>query len=99
MAFFNIIVKDDKETKELLKLINFKLDKMANELDDLKNEVEETKGIMQSAKVLIEGFAAALEAAGTDKTKLTELKNSLNEGSEGLAAAISANPLPEDTNP
>ena len=67
---------------------------MANELDDLTTEVTETKGIMSSAKVLIEGFAAALSAAGTDPAKLAALLGELNTGSDELAAAIAANPLP-----
>lgn len=74
--------------------IHSKLKKMANEIEDLTAEVEETKGIMASAKVLIEGFAAALAAAGTDPAKLAELKSSLDSGSSELAAAITANPLP-----
>lgn len=67
---------------------------MAQELENLTTEVAETKGIMASAKVLIEGFAAALAAAGTDPVKLKALKDDLNAGSEDLAAAIAANPLP-----
>lgn len=71
-----------------------KIKKMGKELDDLATEVSETKGIMSSAKVLIEGFAAALAAAGTDPTKLAALRSDLNAGSEDLAAGIAANPLP-----
>ena len=71
-----------------------KLTKMANEVDDLTTEVAETKGIMKSAKTLIEGFAAALAAAGTDPAKLAALRSDLSSGSDELAAAISANPLP-----
>lgn len=67
---------------------------MNPELEALAAEVEESKGIMISAKTLIEGIAQKLEEAGTDKVKLTELKDSLNSGSEELAAAIAANPLP-----
>lgn len=79
----------------VISIINLlKTNKMANELDDLTTEVEETKGIMASAKVLIEGFAAALAAAGTDPAKLAALKTSLDTGSTDLANAIAANPLP-----
>jgi len=67
------------------------------DLSGLTAEVEETKGIMQSAKALIEGFAAALAAAGTDPVKLKELQDNLNTGSEELAAAVAANPLPGET--
>lgn len=96
------IVNDDKKLGEILEginILNTKIDKMANELDDLTTEVQETKGIMQSAKVLIEGFAKKLEEAGTDKAKLTALKNDLNTGSEDLAAALAANPLPGENIP
>jgi chromosome segregation ATPase len=79
-----------KQYKSIIKILN----KMANEIEDLTAEVSETKGIMLSAKTLIEGFAAALEAAGTDKVKLKALKDDLNAGSEDLAAALTANPLP-----
>lgn len=70
---------------------------MNPELEALTAEVEESKGIMLSAKTLIEGIAQKLEEAGTDKVKLAELKESLNTGSEELAAAILANPLPGET--
>lgn len=72
---------------------------MANEIEDLTAEVAETKGIMQSAKVLIEGFAAALAAAGTDPVKLAELRTSLDAGSTELQDAIIANPLPGEIVP
>jgi hypothetical protein len=81
-------------TKINYKLLNQKT--MANEVENLTAEVSETNGIMASAKALIEGFAAALKAAGTDKVKLAELAESLNTESEGLAAAIAANPLPTE---
>lgn len=67
---------------------------MANEVEDLTTEVAETRGVMSSAKVLIEGFSAALTAAGTDRTKLAALKADLDAGSTELATAIAANPLP-----
>lgn len=79
----------------LLQSINQNLIKMAKELEDLTAEVEETKGVVQSAKVLIEGFAEALAAAGTDPAKLAELKASLDQSNQELADAVAANPLPE----
>lgn len=93
-------VSDDHTHKLLHEILNKqnstlqKLTKMANEIQELTTEVEETKGIMASAMTLIRGFAAALAAAGTDPVALTNLKNSLNAGSEELAAAIAENPLP-----
>ena len=88
---------DDSKLLEKLSLILKQLNKMNTELEALTAEVEESKGIMLSAKTLIEGIAQKLEEAGTDKVKLTELKESLNAGSEELAAAILANPLPGET--
>lgn len=87
-------IHNDKSVDEKLDLIIQKQNTMANELDALAVEVTETKGIMLSAKVLIEGFAAKLAQAGTDPVKLTALKDELNSGSEELAAAMVANPLP-----
>lgn len=80
--------------KKSLNSIIYKLNKMANEIEDLTAEVQETKGIMQSAKTLIEGFAEALKNAGTNPAKLKALRDDLNAGSEDLAAALAANPLP-----
>lgn len=80
--------------KRQLNSIIYKLNKMANEIEDLTAEVQETKGIMSSAKTLIEGFAAALAAAGTNPAKLKALRDDLNAGSEELATALAANPLP-----
>lgn len=85
---------DTAEILSLLNIIKLQNKKMANEIEDLAAEVTETKGIMQSAKVLIEGFASALAAAGTDKVKLAELKADLDAGSSELATALAANPLP-----
>jgi len=96
----HIHMHPDKESRDTLNQILQNTIKMGEELNNLTTEVQETKGIMASAKVLIEGFAQKLEAAGTDKAKLTALKDELNAGSEDLAAAISANPLPgEVVNP
>lgn len=99
MTIHHIFHFDNEQQGELKKMLNLiiqKLNKMANELEDLTAEVAETKGIMASAKVLIEGFAAALAAAGTDPAKLKALRESLNTGSEDLAAGIAANPLPTE---
>lgn len=97
---FKWIMKDhttpENEIRQSLNYIINKLNQMANELQDLTAEVSETKGIMASAKVLIEGFAQKLEEAGTDKEKLAALKDELNAGSEDLATAIAANPLPTE---
>lgn len=85
---------DNEEVKALLSDIKKTLIKMGEELQSLTTEVQETKGIMASAKALIVGFAQKLEEAGTDKAKLTALKEELNSGSEELATAMAANPLP-----
>lgn len=72
---------------------------MSKELDDLTQEVSETKTVMESAKVLIDGFAARLEAAGTDKTKLAALKSDLDAGSQSLAASVAANTAASEETP
>ena len=82
-------------------LTNKNIKKMAQELEDLRAEVSETNGIMASAKTLIEGFAQKLQEAidANNPQALVDLKNELNTSSEGLAAAIAANPLPSDEQP
>jgi hypothetical protein len=69
------------------------------DLNDLETEVSETVGIMESAKVLIDGFAARLEAAGTDPAKLKKLRDDLNNGGDSLAAAVAANQPAKPANP
>lgn len=64
---------------------------MAQEIDDLTNQVTENVTVEGSAIVLINGFAARLEAAGTDPVKLTQLKNDLKTSASALAAAVAAN--------
>lgn len=82
--------------KHLLHSINLKLDKMANELDDLTTQVSETNTVIGSAITLIKGIKAALDAAGTDKTKLKALRDSLDSSETDLANAVAENtPAPD----
>lgn len=61
------------------------------QLDDLTAEVSRNTTVVGSALVLIQGFAAALEAAGTDPAKLQALRDSLAANDDALAAAVAAN--------
>lgn len=102
MAIIDIHIHNSIDAEEILSkqnLIIQNLQAMANEIENLTAEVAETKGIMASAKTLIEGFADALEAAGTDKAKLDALREDLSTGSDQLAAAITNNPLPTEPTP
>lgn len=62
-----------------------------DELTVLTQEVTETKTVMASAVTLIKGLKERLDAAGTDPVKLKELSDSLDAGTNELAAAITAN--------
>lgn len=63
-------------------------------LDELVAQVAENTSVEQSAILLIEGIAAQLAAAGTDGTKLAELKARLATSATALAAAVAANTVP-----
>jgi hypothetical protein len=64
---------------------------MSQELDDLTAQVAKNTDVEESAVLLIQGIAAQLAAAGTDKTKLAALAASLNTSATDLAAAIAQN--------
>ncbi len=64
---------------------------MSKQLDDLTAEVARNTTVEKSALALIQGFAAALAAAGTDPVKLQALRDSLAANDDELAAAVEAN--------
>jgi hypothetical protein len=82
----------------LIKLI-IKENRIMADLTELTAEVERNTTVEQSAITLIEGFAAALEAAGTDPVKLQALKDQLAQNDDALAAAVAANTIPEAPGP
>lgn len=63
----------------------------STELDSLTAQVTANNAVVESAIVLINGIADRILAAGVDRTKLTELANSLKSEDDTLAAAIAAN--------
>jgi uncharacterized membrane protein len=75
----------------LLEEIRGKEETMSAEMDALIAQVAESIAVEQSAILLIQGFAAQLEAAGTDPVKLAELKAALDASEQNLAAAVAAN--------
>jgi len=77
-----------------LQQLNRKVSTMAGELDALTAEVANNTTVEKSALVLIQGFAARLDAAGTDPVKLKALSDSLKANDDELAAAVAANTVP-----
>lgn len=64
---------------------------MATDLTALQASVANNTTVVQSALTLIQGFSAALAAAGTDPAALAALKASLDASDTALAAAVAAN--------
>lgn len=64
---------------------------MSKALDDLTAQVARNTSVTGSALDLIRGFAARLEAAGTDPAKLALLQQQLETSDTDLAAAVAAN--------
>jgi len=60
-------------------------------LDDLTAQVTRNTDVTSSALTLIQGLKAALDAAGTDPTKLAALSAQLATSDDALAAAVVAN--------
>ena len=81
---FNIIVK-------LLEEAWKKEEKFMATIEELEAQIRESVAVEQSAVLLIQGFAARLEAAGVDPEKLAQLKADLDASEQNLAAAVAAN--------
>jgi len=64
------------------------------DLTKLQAEIAETKGTIASAIVLIQGFAAFVEANQNDPAALQAYVDELHATEQGLADAVAANPLP-----
>jgi ABC-type transporter Mla subunit MlaD len=77
---------DDKFDR-VLKL----LEKIMDSLTVLTAQVAANTTVIGSALTLINGFAAALAAAGTDPAKLADLASQLKTQDDALAAAVAAN--------
>jgi small-conductance mechanosensitive channel len=83
----------------LTKSIHTKTVNIMADLQALTQEVSETRTVMESAKTLILGLKQKLDEAGTDPVKLEELRQSLDQGGNDLAAAIEANTPAEGETP
>lgn len=71
--------------------IRERIEAMSQELDDLTTQVTNNNTLVGSAITLIQGLKTALDAAGTDPTKLKALSDSLGAKDQELADAITAN--------
>lgn len=60
-------------------------------LDDLAAAVAAEDTVIDSAITLLNGLKAALDAAGTDPTKLAALSSDITAKTAALSAAITAN--------
>jgi len=78
-------------TFTLTKSIHTKTINIMADLTNLTQEVSESRTVMASAVTLLQGLKQRLDEAGTDPVKLQELSASLDQGTNELAAAITAN--------
>ena len=62
----------------------------------LETEVEETRGAVDSATVLIQGLADYIRANSADPAALIAMSDKLDADQAAIAAAVAANPLPEE---
>lgn len=68
---------------------------MPLDLQPLTDQVAHTEGVEASAKVLIEGFAAAVDAANTaNNAKISEVTARMRASADSLASAVAAQPNP-----
>ena len=84
--------------RALLSAISSKLDLLLKkegtimaQLDTLEAQVKANTDVEASAVTLIQGIAAALEAAKTDPVKVQALADALKASADNLSAAIVAN--------
>lgn len=70
-------------------------------LDDLKTQVTDMAGVVNSVVTLLTGLHQKLEEAlaSGDPAKIQEISDALKSESDALAAAVAANPLPDEPTP
>jgi len=61
------------------------------QLDQLTADVQRQGDVVASAVTLLQGLKAALDAAGTDPTKLAALSAQIEAQTQSLADAVAAN--------
>lgn len=75
----------------LLNEIKLKEDLLMATIQELEMQIVKSVAVESAAVLLIQGFAARLDAAGVDPVKLEQLKNDLNLSTINLEAAVEAN--------
>lgn len=78
------------ELREMLALILNREEIIMSAVDDLATDVAAEDTVIDGAVALINGFAAALAAAGTDPAKLAALRTDIQTKTATLAAAVLA---------
>jgi hypothetical protein len=91
------LMGDVQQIKFSLKRLEGKANIMALDLTALQTEVANNTTVEASAITLIQGFATALQAAGTDPVALAALVTTLQTNDAGLAAAVAANTVAAPT--
>ena len=81
---------------ELQAKILKRMEMMADELANLTQEVTETEGVVASAVALLTGLSEYIKVHASDPAALTALAARLDTQKAQLAAAVAANPLPEE---
>lgn len=76
---------------EYLIINNHKQTKIMTDLSVITQEVQENASVMQSAITLLQALKTKLDEAGTDPVALKALSDSLDQNTNALAQAITAN--------
>lgn len=84
------------ETLSIVRSLQSQGVQVMSKIDDLKAAVAASDAVVQSAIVLINGIAAALQAAidANDPAAMQAVIDDLNANKEALAAAVDANTTP-----
>lgn len=72
---------------------------MSVELDTLATAVEGVDGEVDSVITLVTGLSAYIKAHANDPAAILAYAKELTDKRDALAAAVAANPLPEDGTP
>ena len=96
-----LILEEAQRIGYVMRVISLRIDNMATIVEDLVAQVAATKGVQASAVQALTGLHAALLAAiaTDDMDAVRAAVEDLKTNTEGLAAAVEANPLPPDPAP
>jgi hypothetical protein len=84
-------LRAEKETQNILKRIEERLDKIMVTLDDLIADAEDEKTVIGSVVTLLGQLSQQIKDAGTDPAKLQALKDTIDANKKAIADAIVAN--------